>query len=160
MEIFTKGSKKVCRSCGDSLTKDNWTMICRLGKHYQCLRCFNKLPRAFRLEIKNAYNESKRAKRFRIKWEAMQALGGATCACCGETDFKFLTIDHIDGGGRRDLKRLSGGNLGVYRRIVKHHSATSKSYRVLCWNCNCGRSQNGGLCPHKDPARRKLGSNV
>jgi hypothetical protein len=19
---------------------------------------------------------------------------------------------------------------------------------VLCWNCNCGRAKNGGICPH------------
>ena len=22
-------------------------------------------------------------------------------------------------------------------------------YQVLCWNCNCGRSINNGICPHK-----------
>lgn len=22
-------------------------------------------------------------------------------------------------------------------------------YQLLCFNCNCGRHRNGGVCPHK-----------
>jgi hypothetical protein len=76
---------------------------------------------------------------------------GGKCICCGETELKFLTIDHKNNDGAKERKKLSGRNVGtnnlsVYRLIVKNNYPDT--YRVLCYNCNCGRERNNGICPH------------
>jgi hypothetical protein len=81
------------------------------------------------------------------------AYGGYVCACCGETKPKFLTIDHIDNNGAEHRKAISGpnnrcGSFDVYRWLKANHYP--KGFQVLCYNCNCGRHRNGGICPHKD----------
>ena len=71
---------------------------------------------------------------------------GNRCTCCGETEPLFLTIDHINNDGYADKKKgLTGVNL--YRKIVKE--GFPDTFRILCWNCNCGRSKNNGVCPHE-----------
>lgn len=72
------------------------------------------------------------------------------CKCCGESNIKFLTIDHIDGNGRQDRLRLGlrGGGYIFYAKLRK--LGYPIGYQVLCWNCNCGRAKNGGICPHKE----------
>ena len=74
---------------------------------------------------------------------------GNKCECCGESNTLFLTIDHIDGGGskhRREIK--TSGGIGFYRWLIKNNFP--EGFRVLCFNCNCGRSRNGGTCPHEE----------
>jgi hypothetical protein len=70
---------------------------------------------------------------------------GAKCACCGEMEPLFLTIDHVnnDGAARR---KEHGVGLRLYKWIVKHNFPSD--FQILCFNCNCGRYHNGGVCPH------------
>ena len=71
---------------------------------------------------------------------------GGKCECCGETIYQFLTIDHINNNGCKHRKEVGQGrNFMVW--LIKH--SFPKEFRVLCFNCNCGRSINGGICPHK-----------
>ncbi len=74
---------------------------------------------------------------------------GEECKCCGEKDVRFLTIDHENGGG---CKHRAESGLGTghsfYRWLIKQ--SYPEGYAVLCFNCNCGRSVNGGICPHKE----------
>ena len=69
---------------------------------------------------------------------------GRICRCCGETIEQFLTIDHINGNGRQHIKEAG---MPLYHWIVKH--SFPEDLRTLCWNCNCGRRINGGICPHE-----------
>ena len=69
---------------------------------------------------------------------------GSRCACCGETEPIFLTMDHIDGGGTAHRESL---NSGLYRWLIKN--GFPDGFQVLCYNCNFGKSRNGGICPHK-----------
>jgi hypothetical protein len=75
--------------------------------------------------------------------------GRPKCACCGEMILKFLTIDHINNDGQEERKRLKlNGGMKFYRWLIKNNYP--ESYQVLCMNCNWGKSQNNGVCPHKD----------
>ena len=76
---------------------------------------------------------------------------GGKCACCGETEPKFLTIDHIDGGGGKHKRAAKCHNIGTLLR----REGYPPGFQVLCWNCNCGRQLNGGVCPHKQNNRNK-----
>lgn len=91
------------------------------------------------------------------KLDALDAYGGRFCSCCGETNIKFLTIDHInnDGAEHRRSNKNRGGN-SFYRWLKTHDYPPG--YQVLCWNCNCGRACNGGICPHEEQRRALLAS--
>lgn len=87
-------------------------------------------------------------KAWNLRLEMIQAYGGK-CVCCGESHPRFLTIDHINGGGtkhRRDIG-WSGSSVAKYLRRM---GWPQDGYQLLCFNCNCGRAFNNGICPHKD----------
>ncbi len=72
---------------------------------------------------------------------------GRKCACCGEKNIYFLTLDHINNDGykeRMDARRTSGDNF--YKWVIKKGYPTN--LQVLCWNCNCAKGVLG-YCPHK-----------
>ena len=74
---------------------------------------------------------------------------GSRCVCCGEDNLGFLSIDHINGGGRAHRKEVGGG-VQLWRLIIK--AGFPVDYQLLCYNCNLGRYHNGGICPHKSQA--------
>lgn len=73
---------------------------------------------------------------------------GAKCNCCGEDELKFMSIDHIDNDGHKEVwnggTRITGVHL--YNRIRK--AGFPDTYQILCMNCNFGKRMNGGVCPH------------
>lgn len=71
--------------------------------------------------------------------------GIVECACCGEKERKFLTLDHINGDGYIHRKEIKGTTT-MYRWIVKNNYPPI--FQVLCMNCNWGKAQNK-VCPHK-----------
>jgi hypothetical protein len=82
------------------------------------------------------------------KWRlaTMQAYGGPICKCCGETELKFLSIDHINGGGSKHRKEYGvGGGKGIYRWLAKNNYPPG--FQVLCHNCNLAKGFYGS-CPH------------
>ena len=87
---------------------------------------------------------NKRANQKRRK-EVIDAYGGK-CSCCGETHVSFLTIDHMNNDGAAH-RRAIGPGYAIYIWLKKNDFP--KQFQLLCWNCNCGRDKNGGICPHK-----------
>src|SRR5665213_1668932 len=75
------------------------------------------------------------------KAKVMEAYGGK-CQCCGETRLAFLSIDHINGGGRKHRKEVGS---------QFYHWITRNQYppilRILCMNCNTAVRM--GKCPHQ-----------
>ena len=59
-------------------------------------------------------------------------LHGGRCSRCGFSDTRALQIDHVNGGGVQELRRL--GYKEFLWRVVD--PAFSKDYQVLCANCN------------------------
>jgi hypothetical protein len=85
---------------------------------------------------------------------ALEHYGGFVCACCGETRHPFLSLDHVEGGGGSERMRIFGkkyqGGHHFYRWL--RLSGYPKGYQVLCMNCQVGKRDNCGICPHKQPA--------
>lgn len=83
-------------------------------------------------------------------WKQVFDLYGWKCACCEEGNIDFLTIDHINGGGKHERKnREYSMGAGVLTMAVKE--ADPSKYQILCFNCNMGRQFRGGEkheCPH------------
>lgn len=72
---------------------------------------------------------------------------GYICNCCGEDNPKFLTIDHVNNDGY--LHRDKGSRL--YSTIKKDiENGGADRYQIYCYNCNCAKRLNGGICPHMD----------
>ena len=72
---------------------------------------------------------------------------GNKCYCCGEEEALFLNLDHVNGNGKQDRKEHGGNQTNFLLSIIKRDFP--KEYRILCFNCNCGRQLNNGVCPHK-----------
>ncbi len=77
---------------------------------------------------------------------------GSKCACCGEENIKFLTLDHINNDGAEHRRRVCGKNIGsstnIYRWVINNNFPDG--FQILCYNCNLGRAHNNGICPHKE----------
>jgi len=71
---------------------------------------------------------------------------GNKCACCGESEQKFLTIDHINGGGNIHRKKLGKSGFVMYKWLVKNDFPDG--FQLLCYNCNCAKGF-WGECPHQ-----------
>ena len=75
-----------------------------------------------------------------VKEKFIQMYGGK-CACCGETTFYFLTIEHKLG----QIRSTKETGTRAYRKAIQEHRPDL--YEILCWNCNCAKGQLG-YCPH------------
>lgn len=75
------------------------------------------------------------------------------CACCGEANPSFLTIDHENNDGAK--LRMAWGRRrdwgGHHLARMLRQKGWPSGYQILCMNCNLGRHKNGGTCPHKLP---------
>lgn len=74
---------------------------------------------------------------------------GNACACCKETGKTFLSIDHVNNDGYKDVtsggKRKAG--FALYQKIIK--AGFPLTFQILCMNCNVSKHRNGGICEHK-----------
>lgn len=125
-------------------------------KNNLCVRCGVVPPRPHRRacgkcakksqqrELQPKIKERRRHLR-RLRRKAVFTHYGGRCACCGEKNPFFLTLDHINNDGGEKRKVL--GNRTTWTEAVK---LRYPSYlQVLCWNCNLGKFYNGGACPHR-----------
>jgi len=128
------------------------------GYQYHCLACSRLADATWREANRDKSRKKARAHyhktkdRFFERFEQAKAVvfrhyGGA-CYCCGETEWAFLTIDHADNSGRAERKAKAGiGGSQMYFKIIERGFPTH--LRLACWNCNCGRARNNGVCPHE-----------
>lgn len=86
-----------------------------------------------------------RRERAQLKLDFLAAYGGK-CACCGEDDPRFLSLDHVKDDGNEHRKTTTCQQ--IYR-IARNEGYPRDRYQPLCFNCNMGKSTNGGVCPHK-----------
>jgi hypothetical protein len=82
--------------------------------------------------------------------DAVLAAYGGECACCGEQQQEFLTLDHIEGGGTAHRKAT---HRKVYEQLRR--DGFPPGYRIFCWNCNWAYRLSGS-CPHQQTERRDL----
>lgn len=85
-------------------------------------------------------------KELRRKWRVFRRYivilrYGARCACCGETLYKALTFDHVEGGGRREKR-----GKGLSSKAITE--GYPRRFQILCLNCNHAKAD-GSECPHQ-----------
>lgn len=72
--------------------------------------------------------------RFRQKVQVFQMISGQAipaCAECGEQDTRVLSVNHLNGDGRHDVKAFQK----FYMAIISGERKTD-DLNVLCYNCN------------------------
>lgn len=74
---------------------------------------------------------------------------GRKCECCGESNWKFLTIEHANGDGKSHREQVGTGVFML--KSMRREGWPRDRYQLLCFNCNSGKARNGGICPHKEP---------
>jgi len=70
---------------------------------------------------------------------------GNKCVCCGESEEKFLSLDHINRDGQQHRK-TAGNSTQYYRTIIKE--GFPDTMQLLCFNCHMAKDFRGG-CPHQ-----------
>lgn len=80
---------------------------------------------------------------------------GNQCACCGEKEYRFLTIDHINGlpEDHKEPKNRNGRKSGITKYMLREMKADlnkfKNDYQILCANCHMA-TKDGLPCPHKE----------
>jgi hypothetical protein len=157
---FTCGvvQTKRCSRCKLELSLDNF----RKNQHYckDCQRIYNKAyVKSLPIERKRWYDrpspsrtrvEEKRKAKFWQARLAMIAAYGGKCTCCGVSEPQFLTLEHLNGGGRKERRKFSNRAGLLYLDLQKR--GWPSGYTVLCFNCNSAKGHYG-VCPH---ARRDI----
>jgi len=104
-----------------------------------CYNCnFLKIPRAKYVLNKRAEQTRKDARKAKKEVLSHYSNNELKCVTCGHEDYRVLTIDHINGGGHKQIKELGyrgGKDFYAYLR----REGFPPGYRVLCFNCNSSR---------------------
>ncbi|KKL70161.1 hypothetical protein LCGC14_2107650 [marine sediment metagenome] len=102
--------------------------------------------RVYRAGHGEAFKGYKRKSYAKLRKEVLDAYGNA-CACCGVSQEKFLSMDHINGGGQRHRASIGHGN--AFYRWLKEKGFPKNEFQLLCHNCNFAKGIYG-VCPHKE----------
>jgi len=166
-----------CKLCSCSVSRRKTVAIEDATTLKKCSKCLVEKPRTFNFFTKNSHcvdgfvgvckpclreqvNPCRRAKLVQLKTKIFQyyTKGKMSCACCGERNFKFLTIDHIDGIPTQEKeeskakgRKISHG-MRLYYKLVRE--GFPSGFQILCFNCNSGKGIYG-VCPHKTEAKVK-----
>ena len=114
----------------------------KTGKGTYCKRCHTSYTERHRKRNQKRITEQAK-KNYKELTDKVLVGYGHKCACCGEIQREFLTIDHVNGGGRLDREKRAQST--IRRQIIK--DGFPKTFRLLCYNCNCSLGHYG-YCPH------------
>ena len=109
-----------------------------------CRTCMSKYQREHKPQRRANANASN--KRLRQEVLMYYSHGLMKCNCCGESQNRFLCMDHINNDGAKHRAKIGKSNL--YKDLKSKGYPTG--FQVLCFNCNCGKAYNHGVCPHEE----------
>lgn len=136
-----RDGRKLCKACAAYFTKRNKTMAGDLLKRAKASR--RRACDKYIAVNREAHNARFRKRGSELRKEALAAYG-SKCACCSETQFEFLQLDHVNNDGAKH--RLE---VGTGRRLLAW--LKKRGYpdiiQILCANCNAAKAFYGE-CPH------------
>ena len=112
---------------------------------------FKQRNGSYYAQNKQKLNQKHRQYVRNLKVEVKKLLGGK-CACCGEEEFEFLNVDHVNNDGSVERHgRKTRPNLHYYLEIKKcmKEGTPVTRYQLLCCNCNYSKHLGNGTCVHK-----------
>jgi len=155
--------KKCRREISDNYVNRNSEKVKKVAqKYYQTFKerisivhkkyYYKDLEKTRTIKAKSAYkHQTKRNEIVRNKSKEMRKtfleMYGNKCACCGETTYEFLTLEHKN--GQRGIEK-SRKKSGKHSYAIAIREYRPDLYEILCWNCNCSKGRYG-YCPHHPP---------
>ena len=152
--------KRKCYRCGKFKMPSNFGLLSTniFKIRSDCKPC-RKIERTKAYYKK--YRVVEKENRRKLRKEVINHYGGK-CTCCGETTYEFLAIDHINGDGNEQRRKIGimrvNKNKGIKTRQMSYSSGQfihwvikngfPKDLQVLCHNCNSAKTYHG-FCPHK-----------
>lgn len=153
-----------CFNCGVELLSDNWyASYQRINKH-QCKLCARAYTKRWEKTHKDIVLERRRksskesyqrtggravkANALRLRLEVIKVYGGK-CACCGDSHWEFLEIDHKNGGGNAHRRALGVNGGYQFYLWLRKQGFPSDEFQLLCSNCNQAKRRYG-RCPHEN----------
>ncbi len=118
----------------------------RVQRHYISSKKDIERAAKWNKDNRERHNELCLNSYYKSQHEAIMAYGGYVCACCGETEPLFLSIDHINNDGAEHRKALKFRGGALYNWLKKN--GYPEGFQVLCMNCNHGKRRNHNVCPH------------
>ena len=103
----------------------------------KCLALKSRVQRRYAAKT----TERNRLYCLKVRKDVIDKYGGI-CTCCGESNFAFLTIDHVNNDG--SLERMPSKSWFLKLR----RESRREDLQVLCWNCNMAKFH-FGVCPHQ-----------
>ena len=139
---------RTCKTCKQTKEETEFPISDRqMGyRRRECHACYKARHRAYYEERGSTYRARVKGS-YEVKRARVYSAYGDKCACCGETNQKFLSIDHVNQDGY-DLRPFHGKGRQLFTHIERE--GYPDSFQLLCFNCNLGRARNGGVCPHKE----------
>lgn len=118
-------------------------------KHPEIARRRKEYIKIWRSENAEYIRQSRHEKWVALRTKVLSHYGGnpPKCACCGESEPSFLTLDHINGDGKEHRSKVGSGHRIYY---LAEKLGWPIGLQILCWNCNMTkRSDRSGntKCP-------------
>ena len=125
--------------------KDNYRLLCHNCNH--AIGMFGICPHQGIIDgpekLKGlSLRGKRRARKLRLK---IVSVYGGKCVCCGEDEPYFLTIDHINGGGK--VHRIKTGRGNRFYKWLEHNNFPTDGFQLMCMNCNKAKGTHN-ICPH------------
>lgn len=140
--------------CSVCRKKSNKFVIAIIRKNIKNGNCACGKQRIKKKRICKRCSDVSRIKHRNFKKQVIAGYGGK-CACCGEKQWEFLSVDHVNNDGA-ELRRKRGKpetSATLYRRLILENFPPE--YQILCYNCNMAFGF-FGYCPHNPKIRRTV----
>ena len=126
------------------------TKICASCQEEKPLSSFHRAKATadrLRVYCKDCQNQKARERTQKLKITCLRfySKGTMVCSCCGESHVDFLTLEHLNGGGRKHREEVGKG-FKFYGWLVKNNFPDGIG--VLCYNWNCCKGHHG-VCIHE-----------
>jgi len=148
---------KYCKGCNRTLPRDQFHQAWhrQMQKHYPRERCKDCYPAYHAAQVRPAANL--RTKRLRLEALSHYSNGELKCVCCGESEYLFLSLDHINGGGSKERRHLksNGYTSSTDIFLLLKRKGWPNGFQVLCHNCNLAKGFYGE-CPHEANQRKSI----
>ena len=100
------------------------------------------LMRKYRAKNPEKYRKQSLKYRQKLRTKLLEIYGDK-CVLCGFNNLKALTLDHIDGKGNEERRKMT--EWAIYRNARDNYQP--EKYRTLCMNCQfIERSKSGSGC--------------
>jgi len=140
---------KTCLDCSSQKPESDFGVV-KYQKKLRCIECHRihgRAKSAASYVKARGHRTAQMRERYSMHKSLVLCHYGSRCACCGENELLFLSIDHVNNDGASHRKGNGGSSHNnIYAWLVR--KKFPPGFQVLCMNCNHGKHRNRGVCPH------------